>query len=81
MIASIIQQNRLAQGDKDDNRIPLGGTPSWHIVNAYTGYSSNQFAIRLGLQNIFNTDYRTHGSGINGVGRSVWLAFQIHLNR
>jgi outer membrane receptor protein involved in Fe transport len=29
--------------------------------------------LKLGLENLFNEDYRTHGSGINGVGRSAWL--------
>jgi len=68
------KQVRLAQGDKEDNRIPAGGTPGWQIVNLY---ASNQFGclqFNLGLQNIFNHDYRTHGSGINGVGRSAWLS-------
>jgi hypothetical protein len=26
---------------------------------------------------MLNEDYRTHGSGINGVGRSVWLSASI----
>jgi hemoglobin/transferrin/lactoferrin receptor protein len=64
-------QNRLAQGDKDDNRIPQGGTPAWRIVNIYGGYSFKNLSINLSLQNLFNTDYRTHGSGMNGVGRSL----------
>ncbi|MFM9945994.1 MAG: TonB-dependent receptor plug domain-containing protein [Bacteroidia bacterium] len=73
------KQNRLAQGDKDDNRIPKGGTPGWNVINIYGSYSVNRFAIRSGLQNILNTDYRTHGSGINGMGRSVFLSLQINL--
>jgi outer membrane receptor protein involved in Fe transport len=68
------QQNRLAQGDKEDNRIPLGGTAGWEIVNIYGGYKTSVFGINAGLQNIFNKDYRTHGSGINGVGRSFWMS-------
>lgn len=67
-------QKRLAQGDKEDNRIPLGGTPGWNLFNLYGGYKWKQVSFSVGLQNLLNEDYRTHGSGINGVGRSGWLS-------
>ena len=67
-------QNRLAQGDKDDNRIPKGGTPAWHIVNIFGGYSFQHVTLNVALQNLLNEDYRFHGSGINGVGRSASLS-------
>ena len=70
------KQNRLAQGDKDDNRIPKGGTPGFDVINLYAGYQWKQLQLQAGLQNLFNQDYRTHGSGINGYGRSVWLHIQ-----
>jgi outer membrane receptor protein involved in Fe transport len=73
------KQNRLAKGDIDDNRIPPGGTPSWNVVNLYGGFVKNTYAIRLGLQNLLNEDYRTHGSGINGIGRSATLSIQINM--
>lgn len=73
------KQTRLAQGDKDDTRIPLGGTPGWNVMNLYAGYQYKQVQINTGLQNIFNVDYRTHGSGINGVGRSVWVSMAVNL--
>ena len=73
------KQDRLAQGDKDDNRIPEGGTPSFNLLNLYAGYSWKIVQLRAGIQNIFNEDYRTHGSGINGAGRSVWLSVQCSL--
>ena len=68
------KQNRLAQGDKEDNRIPAGGTPGWKVINLYAGNQWKCFYFNIGLQNIFNQDYRTHGSGINSVGRSAWLS-------
>lgn len=73
------KQQRLAQGDKDDNRIPVGGTPGFNIIHIYGGYISTNYAIRLGLNNILNSDYRTHGSGINGVGRSATIGLDINL--
>lgn len=72
------KQDRLAQGDIDDNRIPKGGTPGWNLVNIYASYQVSIATLNLGLQNIFNKDYRMHGSGINGYGRSAWL--QLTLN-
>ncbi|MCF2501268.1 TonB-dependent receptor plug domain-containing protein [Dyadobacter chenhuakuii] len=67
------KQTRLAAGDAADNRIPKGGTPGWLIVNFMTGYETKHFGLNAVVQNISNEDYRTHGSGINGVGRSLWL--------
>lgn len=66
-------QDRLAQGDKDDNRIQKGGTPAWKIVNLHAGFDTKHVGINLRLENLLDEDYRTHGSGINGAGRSAWL--------
>jgi outer membrane receptor protein involved in Fe transport len=73
------KQDRLAKGDMDDNRIPKGGTPGWKVLNFYTGYQLKGVNMNVSLQNITNKDYRTHGSGVNGMGRSVWvrLSFSI----
>lgn len=70
------KQTRLAQGDKDDNRIPKTGTPGFNVFNLFAGYQYKQLQLQTGFQNLFNKDYRTHGSGINGYGRSVWLNIQ-----
>lgn len=68
------RQDRLAAGDRSDNRIPAGGTPGWQVINLYGGYQLASVKFNAGLQNLFNKDYRTHGSGINGVGRSFWIS-------
>lgn len=73
------KQNRLAQGDKDDNRIPAGGTPGWYLLNLHAGHAGKLFSVKGGIQNIGNIDYRTHGSGINGAGRNVWVSVEIRL--
>ncbi|HTE28061.1 TonB-dependent receptor plug domain-containing protein [Flavitalea sp.] len=73
------EQTRLAQGDKEDNRIPRGGTPGWNVFNLYGGYQFGALKLNLAFLNILNQDYRTHGSGINGVGRSVSLAATVVL--
>lgn len=74
-----VAQHRLAQGDKEDNRIPAGGTPGWKVFNLYGGYQVKHVSFSAGFQNLLNEDYRTHGSGINGVGRSAWISVSWHL--
>ncbi|MGE5420307.1 MAG: TonB-dependent receptor plug domain-containing protein [Chloroflexota bacterium] len=73
------KQDRLAKGDMEDNRIPAGGTPGWNIFNISAGYSVNKFTIDLSLINLFNEDYRYHGSGVNGTGRSAFLSVSVDL--
>lgn len=68
------KQTRLAAGDRDDNRIPEGGTPGWNIFNLNTRYALKLLTFDLSLQNLFNQDYRYHGSGVNGFGRSAILS-------
>jgi outer membrane receptor protein involved in Fe transport len=69
-------QNRLAQGDKDDNRIPKGGTPGFGLFNFHVSTKLAGVQLRTGVHNIFNTDYRMHGSGINGMGRNLYISAQ-----
>jgi outer membrane receptor protein involved in Fe transport len=69
-----LKQERLAQGDKDDNRIPVGGTPGWQVFNLLGGYQGKGMELRATVSNIFNEDYRTHGSGIHGMGRALTLS-------
>ncbi|MEI8047113.1 MAG: TonB-dependent receptor [Bacteroidota bacterium] len=73
------KQERLAQGDKDDNRIPEGGTPGWNIFTINTGYTWKFLGFELRLQNLLNKDYRYHGSGVNGYGRSALLTVSVKI--
>jgi outer membrane cobalamin receptor len=68
------KQDRLSAGDIDDNRIPSGGTPGWNVFNINTSYEVRFIKINLSLINLFNQDYRFHGSGVNGYGRSAFLS-------
>ncbi len=74
------KQSRLAQGDKEDNRIPFGGTPGWEVINFYGGYQFSSLQVNAGMQNLLNSDYRIHGSGINGAGRSGWISLKLNIN-
>ena len=70
------KQSRLAQGDKDDNRIPIGGTPGFGVMNIHVATGLWGIKMRTGIANIFNADYRMHGSGINGMGRNLYISAQ-----
>lgn len=74
-------QRRLESGDKADNRIPLGGTPGFNILHLNAGHQYKNLTFKLYWNNIFNTDYRTHGSGINGMGSAVSSVLIITLNQ
>lgn len=74
-------QRRLEAGDKADNRIPAGGTPGFNIVHISGGYQSEKLTFRLHWNNIFNADYRMHGSGINGMGNSLSAMLLLQLNQ
>jgi outer membrane receptor protein involved in Fe transport len=43
------------------------------------GYSWKKISLHSGIQNIFNQAYRIHGSGVDGVGRSLWLSLQFEI--
>jgi outer membrane receptor protein involved in Fe transport len=72
-------QDRLAAGDKSDNRIPQGGTPGWNIFNINAGYTMKHLKVDISLENLFNKDYRYHGSGINGYGRYAMLTIALNI--
>lgn len=73
------KQDRLSSGDKSDNRIDKNGTPGWNVLDFNAGYQFNQISVNTGIQNIFNEDYRMHGSGMNGIGRCLWLSLNVKI--
>lgn len=72
-------QNRLAQGDIDDNRIGANGTAGWQVVNLYSGYHFSRIKTNFLLNNLTNKAYKMHGSGVYGIGRAVSLSLEISI--
>lgn len=68
------KQDRLSSGDIDDSRIPEGGTSAWNVFNCRLSYYIAGLRINTGLLNIFNEAYRTHGSGVDGIGRNIFIS-------
>lgn len=65
------KQDRLSSGDKNDTRIPEGGTPGWLVFNLRVGYDWKWVTLTGGMLNLLDEAYRTHGSGVDGYGRSL----------
>ncbi len=65
--------DRLSAGDqRDTQRIPPGGTPSYTIWNLRAGWQvDDRTTFELGFENITDVDYRVHGSGSNSPGRNL----------
>ncbi len=64
------KQDRLDLADRDDERIPIGGTAGFAVVDLRAGYRWQPHILVAGvLENLANAAYRYHGSSINGPGR------------
>ncbi len=55
------------------------GTPAWFTANLRASYDFCKYAsVQVGVDNIFNTQYRTFSSGINAPGRNIFAAIRLH---
>lgn len=72
-------QDRLSTSDKlDTQRIPPGGTPGYAVFNLRSGWELKDGLIfSVAVENIFNKDYRTHGSGQNEPGINVIMGLDV----
>lgn len=61
----------------DTERIPPGGTPGYGVfgVRARRSLGPGSF-VGVGLENLFNRDYRIHGSGQNEPGRNLVISYR-----
>ena len=73
------KEDRLSLRDQTDtSRIPPGGTPSWSVVNLRGGVRLGGGArVGLSLENLFDENYRIHGSGQNEPGFNVVLMAEV----
>ena len=72
-------QKRLAKGDVDDNRIGKSGTPGWNTLNIDASIVLKHLDININLINLLNEKYKTHGSGVFGMGRAAGVTVNFHL--
>ena len=63
------KQDELSDGDKSDLRIPQGGTPGYVVFSLKSGFKrTKDELLSLTFENIFDEEYKTHGSGIFAPG-------------
>jgi hemoglobin/transferrin/lactoferrin receptor protein len=63
-----------ADDERDTQRIPPGGTPGYAVCTVRAGVQvCNGVDLTLSVENVFDEDYRIHGSGINEPGRNIIL--------
>ena len=69
------RQDKLSLGNqRDTDRIPPGGNPSYFVSNIRFGYDwTNNLRTNLAINNIFDETYRVLGSGNNAMGRNFLL--------
>lgn len=58
----------------DAQRIPTGGTPGYAVLHLRGGWQINRnFSANAAVENVFDKDFRVHGSGHNMPGRNFIL--------
>ena len=70
------EQDRLSTRDRSDtDRIPPGGTPAYTVLTLRGGWRwSNELSISAAVENLFDEDYRVHGSGVNEPGTNLVIS-------
>lgn len=70
------KQDQLAASDmRDTDRIPPGGTPGYTIAHLRGQWQARDgLTLTVAIENLFDEDYRIHGSGVNAAGRNFVTA-------
>lgn len=71
--------DKLSAGDqRDTQRIPPGGTPSYTVWHASVGWQiADDATLDMGVDNITDADCRVHGSGSNSPGRNLIVGMRV----
>jgi outer membrane receptor protein involved in Fe transport len=68
-------QGRLSARDERDVRIDPTGTSGWATMGARVSWDyRNRWQVALGVENVFDKQYRVHGSGLDAPGQNVSLS-------
>lgn len=73
------KQDRLSARDlTDTNRIPPGGTPGYGTFNfRYGRMITARQRLTVNVENLFDEQYRVHGSGSDGPGINAILSYEL----
>lgn len=71
-------QTRLSPRDVRDVRIDPNGTSGWLIANVRAFWQPDErWRVSASLENMFDEQYRHHGSGIDAVGRNFSVSLEV----
>lgn len=66
-------------GEDNEQYATLDGMPAWFTLNLRASYKvQKNITLQTGVDNIFDTQYRTFSSGINAPGRNIIAAVRFH---
>lgn len=66
-------------GEDNQQYATQDGMPAWFTMNAKFSYKINEFvSLQCGVENMFDTQYRTFSSGINAPGVNIFGAVRVH---
>jgi hemoglobin/transferrin/lactoferrin receptor protein len=72
-------KNYNLNGEDNEQYAPPEGTPAWFTVNFRASYKVyKMITLQAGVDNIFDTQYRTFASGINAPGRNIYASVRFH---
>lgn len=66
-------------GEDNEQYATAVGMPAWFTANFHASYNfCKMFSLQGGVDNMFDTQYRTFASGINAPGRNIFMAMRWH---
>jgi len=66
-------------GEDNEQYATSDGMPAWFTANWRASYKVHKLiTLQAGIDNIFDTQYRTFASGINGPGRNIFATIRFH---
>jgi len=67
-------------GEDNEQYATPDGMPAWFTANMRASYKmQDRLTLQAGIDNIFDTQYRTFASGINAPGRNVFACLRFQL--
>jgi hemoglobin/transferrin/lactoferrin receptor protein len=73
-----LKDYNLGGEDNEQYATPMG-TPAWLTANLHLSYKVWKYiTVQAGVDNIFDTQYRTFASGINAPGRNIFAVIRFH---
>lgn len=72
-------RNYYLNGEDNEQYATPDGMPAWFTVNFRVSYKVHQLiTMQAGVDNVFDTQYRTFASGINAPGRNAFIALRFN---